>query len=343
MHLTGYRKLWTNWLLIVVTLATALFVVACGTLEETGFIAYNSGVDGKRDIGVIRPDGTSERIVITHPSDDFSPIWSPDGKRMAFLSNRDGNVELYVASADGSNPMRLTNTKVDESSPTWSPDGRRLAYLSPDNKNKPHIFIVDLSALLPQRLTFGTIAEVDPAWSPNGSWIAYVGLDEKNDSGGIFIRNPDGVNRITLTRAPDSLPVWSPDSTWIAYVSRQDGNEEVYIVAIEGYDRVGTPIRLTEHDGRDFAPSWSPESSQIAFLSDRNGNLDIFAVDTNGENLVALTRNEVDETEVIWGPADKIVFVSQLSDTPDIFIMNSDGSDQRSIKSGSEGHSNPSW
>ena len=118
MHLSGYRKLWTSGLLITVTLATAVFSVACGTLEETGFIAYDSGTEGKRDIGVIRPDGTSGRAVITHPSDDFSPVWSPDRKRMAFLSNRDGNVELYVASADGSDVMRLTNTKVAESSPT---------------------------------------------------------------------------------------------------------------------------------------------------------------------------------------------------------------------------------
>jgi Tol biopolymer transport system component len=69
----------------------------------------------------------------------------------------------------------------------------------------------------------------------------------------------------------------------------------------------------------------------VAFLSNRAGNLDIFTIDADGQNLQALTTNEVDELEVIWGPDGRLVFVSQLSDKPDLFIMKESGADQRAL------------
>ncbi|MDA1215696.1 MAG: hypothetical protein O2812_02330, partial [Chloroflexi bacterium] len=314
----------TFWLLTLVVVVV-LGLAACSSLDEAGFITYSTGPEGERDRAVVRPSGNQGQVIITDPADDFSPRWSADGNRLAFLSDRDGNVELYIASADGTNLMRSTNTDVPESDPTWSPDGRRVAYVSPDSQGNPHIFILQLATLTPQRLTFGSIGETDPVWSPNGRWLAYVGLNEDGEPEGIFIRNPDGVNRITVTSGLDGSPTWSPDSKWLAYVSEQGGNKDVYIITIESEDRVGTPIKLTDYDGLDFAPTWSPDSKRVAFLSDRNGNLDIFTIEADGENLQALTTNEVDELEVVWGPDGRLVFVSQLSDKPNLFIMKDNG------------------
>ena len=56
-------------------------------------------------------------------ADDFQPAWSPDGSRMAFVSDRDGNFEVYVMSADGSGQARLTNNPADDIEPAWCPDG----------------------------------------------------------------------------------------------------------------------------------------------------------------------------------------------------------------------------
>ena len=332
----------TLWLLALLAVV-ALGLAACSSLSEAGFIAYSTGPEGERDIAVVRPDGSQGQMVIADPADDFSPRWSADNNRLAFLSDRDGNIELYIASADGTGLMRSTNTAVAESDPTWSPDGRRVAYLSPDGEGNPHIFILQLATLIPQRLTFGSIGETDPAWSPNGRWIAYAGLNEDGVSEGIFIRNPDGVNRITVTSGLDGSPAWSPDSKWLAYVSDQDGNKDVYIIAIEDDDRVGTPVKLTDYEGLDFAPTWSPDSKRVAFLSDRNGNLDIFTIKADGEDLKALTTNEVDELEVVWGPDGRLVFVSQLSDKPDLFIMQENGTNQSALSASGQGYAEPDW
>ena len=74
----------------------ALIATSCGILTDQGFIVFVTGNEGDRDIAVIRPDGTDYQLIIGHEADDFAPVWSSDGRRLAYLSNRDGNVEVYV-------------------------------------------------------------------------------------------------------------------------------------------------------------------------------------------------------------------------------------------------------
>ncbi|RMD58392.1 hypothetical protein D6833_12930, partial [Candidatus Parcubacteria bacterium] len=75
-------------------------------------------------------DGQLQRLTYSW-NRDISPVWSPDGERIAFVSQRDdGDPEIYVMNADGSNQRRLTNNIGDDLNPVWSPDGRRIAFYS---------------------------------------------------------------------------------------------------------------------------------------------------------------------------------------------------------------------
>jgi TolB protein len=316
---------------IILVLWALVMLPACGLLNDPGFIAYTVGEEGGRNIGVVRVDGSQPRIVVANAADDFSPVWSPDHKRLAFLTTRDGNVEVYVAPSDGSTVMRATDTAVSESQPVWSPDSRQLAYVSPDDKGNSHIFVIELSALVPQRLTLGTPAEEDPAWSPDGKWIAYTALDGEGKPLGIFLRNPSGVNRMQLTEGFDYSPVWSSDSKHLAFVSERDGNQEIYAIKLGTGENFNSPVRVTENVGRDFAPSWEPGGDRIAFLSDLQGNISIYSAAPSGENLEALTTNEVDEWAFAWGPTSKIAFVSTLVGNPSLFVMEGDGSNQQQV------------
>ena len=75
-------------------------------------------------------DGSEVTKLTTNPADDYEPVWSPDGGKIAFVSNRDGNSEIYVMSTDGSGQTNLTNNTDEEGCPIWSPDGKKIAYLS---------------------------------------------------------------------------------------------------------------------------------------------------------------------------------------------------------------------
>lgn len=322
--------------------AIVLMLGACSLLAEETFIVYSVGEKGTRDIVVARADGSDRQLVMTGPDDDFGAIWSPDHSRLAFLTDRDGNVELYLALVDGSSVIRVTNTSVDESQPTWSPDGERIAYVSLDADRNPRVYWVWLKDLLPNRLIFESDSESDPAWSPDGTWIAFAGLDEHGRSEGLFLRNPDGVNRLQLSASPDRGPVWSPDGKKLAFTSIRDGDEEIYVLHVGPEGPKGQAVRITNNPASDTAPAWSPDSKRVAFISDRNGNRDIFTVSDKGENIQSLTSNQVDELDMVWGPSDTLVFESQPSGKSQLFVTTTTGQQNR-LSVGDVAASQPDW
>jgi TolB protein len=66
-------------------------------------------------------DGSNQTNLTNNPAADYSPVWSPDGSRIAFVSERDGNAEIYVMNAHGSNQVRLTQNPGSDTNPTWPP------------------------------------------------------------------------------------------------------------------------------------------------------------------------------------------------------------------------------
>ena len=123
-------------------LATAVAAVLVPLMvgaDAQGQIAFVSSRDGHirddipipaHEIYVMDADGGNQRRLTNNPASDHSPAWSPDGKRIAFVSDRDGHVdripgwftsEIYVMNADGSNPQNLTNNPADDRNPSWSP------------------------------------------------------------------------------------------------------------------------------------------------------------------------------------------------------------------------------
>jgi Tol biopolymer transport system component len=112
--------------------------------------------------------GTAERQQLTDTqAHDGFPRWSPNGSRIAFISNREGgdNWEIYVMDADGSSQQRLTHSEGVDGIPTWSPDGARIAFESNRDGNKD-IYVMDADAANVRRLTDSTASDMSPAWRP---------------------------------------------------------------------------------------------------------------------------------------------------------------------------------
>jgi len=152
------------------------------------------------------------------------PAWSPDGSRIAYVTDRDGNAELYVMNADGSGARRLTNTIATEASPAWTPDGRIVfaSNASGTGTGTFHIWIMNADGSGARQLTDGPYSDFQPAVSPDGKTIAFA--SDRDRDYNIYLMDLDGSNQRAFTRAPvpETNPVWSSDGR-LAYLLQEPG------------------------------------------------------------------------------------------------------------------------
>ena len=303
---------------VVVMVLTPL-MVGVGAQAQ---IAFMSQRDGNPEIYVMAINGGNQQRLTNNPKNDLLPSWSPDGKRIVFMSNRDGHVhaihgwstyEIYVMDADGGNPQNLTNDPRDDWYPSWSPDGNRIAFSARDRDKAEHlnyeIYVMDADGANLQRLTNDRHHDRYPSWSPDGKRIIFSSKREGHFRGEagityeLYVMDTDGGNeqRLTENRKNDSFPSWSPDGKRIAFSSDRKGdlqNSEIYVMDADGRN----PQRLTENRRFDEDPSWSPDGERIAFWSNREAenNPDIYVMDADGGNPQNLTNSPHPDVSPAW-------------------------------------------
>jgi len=185
---------------------------------------------------------------------NYLPVFSPDGKQIAFMSGRDGNPEIYAMNVDGSNLRRLTNTQAGDSSPTWSPSGSQIAFTS-DRTGKAQIYVMnsaDGSGV--RRLTVNESEADRPTWSPPPfNEIAYAASTGPGYDIKVLVVSTGEVKQLTFGEGSNEGPAWAPGGRHLAFTStRAGGRTQVFTIG-----RDGRGLRQITREGNNQTPAWS--------------------------------------------------------------------------------------
>lgn len=174
------------------------------------------------EIYVMNSDGTGDhRITNINSGDACGPVWSHDGKKIAFyafaLSQPSRNPQIWVMDPDGSNQKKLTDHGMD---PTWSPDDKQIAFASKrDGIFQIYAMNADGSNL--RRLTKHNAEDSNPSWAPDGAAIAYISATG-DDRRGLFIMSANGSDQHGIAHSKHQdfcFPTWSLDGKTLAFTA----------------------------------------------------------------------------------------------------------------------------
>ncbi len=266
-------------------------------------IAYQSREQGERawSIHVMNSDGSS-RIRLTEGQAGFlsPPTWSPNGSRIAFVSDREGNPDIWVMDSDGGNLSRLTDHVAKDHSPAWSPDGEWIAFASVRDSLYWELYLMRPDGSDVQRLTWWEDAsDLSPSWSPDGTRLVFASKRDGNWE--IYTMDRDGGNLTRLTNEPadDTNPAWSPDGSRIAFESTREGYAEIYLMPVTG----GGEVNISNAPfSSEHGPTWSPDGGRVAFYSDRDGEWDIYVMASDGSEVTKLTGDTSNDQVPSWRP-----------------------------------------
>jgi TolB protein len=280
----------------------------------------------------------------SRPGDVQTPAWSPDGRKLAFVSGRDGNAEIYVMSSDGSAQENLTRNPANDSHPTWSRDGRRLAFVSRRDGNA-EIYVMNGDGSGLRNLTRTPSDDLDPAWSPDGRAIAFVhkkvlpprvvrGRRIHGYRQYLYVVNADGSGLRRLTAPGRFSPRWSADGKTIRYGS--------FLVHADGSGHRELPTNVPQ------AGALSPDGQRIAFVKVghspsewRNPNkfgLGLWVMNADGSDARRVAAKAT-WGDPAWSPDGRRIAFRRhdgqrgfgSAGPSDLFVVNADGSGLRRL------------
>jgi serine/threonine protein kinase len=289
--------------------ATATTIPPPTPMGGAAQIAFASNRSGAVEIWLMNVDGSGHEQITNIPEGACQPRWSPDGKRIIFISPCERNLtsypgaSLFIINADGTGLVPLPNVPGGDYDPSWSPEGTEIAFTSLRNGGVPGIYTLNINDYMVRSLVEDeTRAISQPAWSPDGHEIAYVNSDNR-----IWVMDVNGENRRGLTIGGGdymiSGPAWSPDGLVVIYTRSafSDTSGSTSLMAVPytetGAIPVDVPNSLLVSD-----VNYSVDGYWLVFTSWYSGSHDIVVMRPNGVDRHPIEADLAYDFDPVWRP-----------------------------------------
>ena len=278
---------------------------------------------GKYDVNIWRIDlkepgqEPKPNRFIASTQDELYPSYSPDGRRIAFMSDRSGTQEIWICDSDGSKTTQLTSFGgAAIYGPNWSPDGQTIAFTVAQKGMKDDVYSISANGGAPRRLTAHPAEDKWPSWSHDGKWIYFSSTRSGREE--IWKMPSGGGEAIQITRNSGDIPQESADGKFLYYMKGWPEAVSVWRASIDG-NQEGKVLDSVDAEGE-----WTVGKEGIYFFRppDKMGHTDLcFSEFATGQIRKVLTIKRPVNNHVVVSPDGRTILYPQSDESGSVLML----------------------
>ena len=259
--------------------------------------AEGRGANQTYRLVVADQDGHNETVVMQSRDPIMSPAWSPDSRRIAYVSFENDRSSIWVQTLRTGNRIQVSNKPGINGAPAFSPDGRKLVLTLGGVDGNLDIHVLDLSSKETRRLTTHRAIDTEGSWSPDGRYIYFT----SDRSGGPQIYRVPAAGgspeRVTFEGSYNARPRLSPDGERLAMVHLDRGNYRIAVMDVDSKEML-----VVSAGRQDESPSFAPNSDTLIYATRQARNGVLETVTADGLIRQRVSSGNADVREPVWSP-----------------------------------------